>query len=222
MIRLSHVTCLQAGEPAVEDITGAFGPGLSAVAGSNGAGKSTLLRALAGLHPVASGAITLEGLRQADIALLPQAGGLDRQFPITVGDLVALGAWRRVGSFRRVALTEVTRSQAALERVGLAGMEQRLISALSAGQFQRVLFARLIVQDTRAILLDEPFNAVDARTQADLMTLIRAWGAEGRIVVVVLHDDALIRAEFANALLLRRRVLSWGPASTLPVQRAAA
>jgi zinc/manganese transport system ATP-binding protein len=78
---------------------------------------------------------------------------------------------------------------------------------------QRLLFARLIVQDAPVILLDEPFNAVDPATAADLLAIVRRWHAEGRTVVAVLHDLALAEAVFPLALVLDGGVIAWGPAS---------
>jgi zinc/manganese transport system ATP-binding protein len=100
---------------------------------------------------------------------------------------------------------------AALERVGMAGLAAQPVAALSAGQFQRVLFARLIMQDAAVLLLDEPFAAVDARTEADLAAEIRAWHGEGRTVLVVLHDLDLVRALCPQTLLLAGTMVAWGP-----------
>ena len=209
MIHLRDITCLQGGRVAVERISAEFAPGLTAVAGPNGAGKTTLLRAIAGLHPLASGRI--DGLAPArDIALLPQAGGLDRRFPITCRELVAFGAWGRTGAFGVLCPQDRTRVDAALAQMGLGGLGGRLIAALSAGQFQRVLFARLIVQDARVILLDEPFTAVDATTEEHLLALLHRWSAEGRTVIAVLHDNEMILQHFPRTLLMARRAIAWG------------
>jgi zinc/manganese transport system ATP-binding protein len=182
---------------------------LTAIAGPNGAGKTTLLRAIAGLHPLSAGRIDGVGDPKL-IALLPQSGGLDRRFPITCRELVAFGAWTRSGPFGRLSEADRLRVDAALAQMGLGALGGRLISDLSAGQFQRVLFARLIVQDARMILLDEPFTAVDTATEADLLALLHRWAEEGRIVVAVLHDNEMIRAHFPNTLLLARRQIAWG------------
>ena len=96
-------------------------------------------------------------------------------------------------------------------QVGLDGQARQPIGALSAGQFQRVLFARLIVQDCPIILLDEPFAAVDVRTTADLLEIVRGWHRERRTVVVVLHELARVRADFPETLLLAQEVVDWGP-----------
>jgi zinc/manganese transport system ATP-binding protein len=86
---------------------------------------------------------------------------------------------------------------------------------LSSGQLQRVMFARLLVQDADLILLDEPFAAVDARTSAALMRLVLAWHARKRTVIAVLHDDALVRAFFPETLLIARELVGWGPTASV-------
>jgi zinc/manganese transport system ATP-binding protein len=181
---------------------------LTALIGANGSGKTTLLRAIAGLHPVASGRIERHGVTQADIALLAQGSHLDRSFPITCRDVVALAA-TRLGPFRSVGRERLAATNAALDRVGLAEMASRPIQALSAGQFQRVLFARTIVQDARLILLDEPFTAVDAATTRLLMSVIHEWHAQGRTVIAVLHDMDLVRRHFPHTLLLTGQAVVW-------------
>ena len=77
--------------------------------------------------------------------------------------------------------------------------------------YERVLFARLLLQDARLIILDEPFNAIDAKTAADLFNLIRRWHAEQRTVLSALHDLDLVRGHFPETLLLAREPIAWGP-----------
>ncbi|MCR0982292.1 metal ABC transporter ATP-binding protein [Roseomonas populi] len=205
-IRLRDVTLSHDRHPAVHHISGEFAPGsLTAIVGPNGAGKTTLLRAIAGLHPVDEGRIE----RPARIALLPQMTALDRSFPISCLDVAMLGHWRRCGAFGAIAPAGRAQAEAALEAVGLGGLARRPVGSLSAGQFQRLLFARLLVQDAPVILLDEPFNAVDARTAADLLRLVREWHGQGRTVVAVLHDLELVRREFPETLLLARDPVAW-------------
>jgi len=211
---LSDLTCLHQRRPAVHHLSGSFAPGsLTAVVGPNGAGKSTLLRAIAGLHDAIEGRIDRGGLAAADIALLPQLGGLDRSFPIACADVVASGALARLGPFRRLPAAAGARVEQALAAVGMDGFARRLIGSLSAGQFQRVLFARLMLQDAPVLLLDEPTAAVDARTAADLLRIIEGWHREGRTVVAVLHDLDLVSRAFPETLLLAREPVAWGPTS---------
>ena len=106
------------------------------------------------------------------------------------------------GTFEQGSLTAL---------VGLAGLEHQPIGKLSVGQFQRVLFARLMVQDAALILVDEPFNAIDQKTTADLMQVVRTWQAEGRTVIAALHDLEQVREHFEQVLLLARERVAWGP-----------
>jgi zinc/manganese transport system ATP-binding protein len=198
--------------PAVHHLNGKVLPGaLLAVVGPNGAGKSTLFRGIAGLLKPLSGTIDLGGLDIRDIAYLPQSVDIDRSFPISVFDLVATGLWRRtgfLGGMGRVAREKITH---ALASVGLNGFENRAIGTLSGGQMQRMLFARALLQDARLIVLDEPFNAIDAKTSADLLALVGRWHGEGRTVLAALHDFDLVRAHFPETLLLARGAVAWGP-----------
>lgn len=211
-IRLDRVGLRHGAMDVVQDLSGVFTPGsLTALIGPNGAGKTTLLRALAGLHPVASGSIDRGGLGTRGIALLPQGSRLDRGFPVTCRDVVALGMYGRIGAFRRFARADLDRADAALAEVGLPNHATRPIEALSAGQFQRVLFARLMVQDCPVLLLDEPFSGVDASTTDDLLAILRRWHAEGRTIVTVLHDLDLVHDAFPRTLLLDGIPVAWGP-----------
>ncbi len=208
-LRLDDVTVTHGRHPAVHHVSGIFAPGsLTAIVGPNGAGKTTLLRAIAGLHRLDGGRIA--GAGPDRVALLPQGAALDRSFPLCCIEVVSLGQARAAGPFRAI---DPDRARDALAAVGLSGFERRPVGALSAGQFQRVLFARLMVQDAPVLLLDEPFNAVDARTEADLLAVIDAWHRAGRTVIVVLHDLDLVRARIPQTLLLARHALAWGPTS---------
>jgi len=201
-ITLDHVDLRHGARVIVSGLSGCFAPGsLTALIGSNGAGKTTLLRALAGLHPLSAGRIDRGGLQPRDIALLAQGSHLDRSFPITCGEVVALAA-TRLGPFRAVDAGRRAAAGAALARVGLAGLEHRQIQALSAGQFQRVLFARTIVQEASLILLDEPFTAVDAATTRLLLSVIEDWHKQSRTVIAVLHDMDIVRRHFPRMLAL--------------------
>jgi zinc/manganese transport system ATP-binding protein len=197
--------------PAVHHITGEVGSGaLLAVIGPNGAGKSTLLKGIAGeLRPL-GGSIAFNGVRASGIAYLPQQIEIDRLFPISVFDCVAMGLWRKIGAFGGVDGKQGDEVARALATVGMQDLSNRLVGALSGGQFQRVLFARLLLQDAAIILLDEPFRAVDNKTVADLIGLIERWHREGRTVLAALHDIEQVRAHFPETLMLAREVVAWG------------
>jgi len=197
--------------PAVHHLNGEVAAGsLLAVIGPNGAGKSTLFRGIAGILKPLSGSISLGGLKFRDIAYLPQTVDIDRSFPISVFDFVGTGLWRTTGFFGGMGKRERDRLAEALSAVGLTGFENRPIGTLSGGQMQRMLFARVLLQDARLIVLDEPFNAIDAKTSADLVALVRRWHGEGRTVLAALHDMELVKANFPETLLLARGPVAWG------------
>jgi zinc/manganese transport system ATP-binding protein len=197
--------------PAVHHLSGEIAAGaLLAVVGPNGAGKSTLFRGIVGILKPLAGSIATGGLSVRDIAYLPQTADIDRSFPISVFDFVGTGLWRRTGLFGGMGKAERERIAQALSAVGLNGFENRVIGTLSGGQMQRMLFARVLLQDARVIVLDEPFNAIDAKTASDLIDLVRRWHAEQRTVLAALHDIELVRANFPETLLLARGAVAWG------------
>jgi zinc/manganese transport system ATP-binding protein len=209
-IRLDNLTVCYNRHPAVHHLSGQFNSGsLTAIVGPNGAGKTTLLKAIMGLLPVTTGCIE-HAVRLNEIAYLPQQAQIDRSFPITVLDVVMLGHWRRIGVLGAVTADLRAKAVAALAAVDLEGFQQRAIRSLSAGQFQRVLFARMLLQDARLILLDEPFTAIDARTTADLLEVVRRWHGEQRTVIAVLHDLEQVRTHFPETLLMARSGIAWG------------
>jgi zinc/manganese transport system ATP-binding protein len=219
-LSLHNLTVAYRGHPAVHHVTGSFVEGsATAIVGPNGAGKSSLLAAIGGLIRNGRHAATLEGRIErapnSHTAFLPQAVELDRHFPVRVHDMVAMGLWAQIGSFGALRRDQTARVEQALHAVGLRGFEQRLVGELSSGQVQRALFARVLVQDAPLILLDEPFNAIDARTTADLLALLPRWKREGRTVIAVLHDLDQVRRHFDQALLLAREPVAWGPTAAV-------
>jgi zinc/manganese transport system ATP-binding protein len=210
-LKFHNVTLGYDRHPAVHHLTGEVAAGaLVAVIGPNGAGKSTLFRGLAGILKPLSGSIDLGGLDIRDIAYLPQTVDIDRSFPISVFDLVGTGLWRSTGFFGGMGKSARDKITQALAAVGLNGFENRSIGTLSGGQMQRMLFARVLLQDARLIVLDEPFNAIDTKTAADLLALVKRWHAEGRTVLAALHDMELVRDHFPETLLLARGPVAWG------------
>jgi len=197
--------------PAVHHLDGAVrGGALMAVIGPNGAGKSTLFKGVVGAIKPLAGRIERNGVRPEDIAYLPQVAEIERSFPIAVYDMVAMGLWRSKGLFGGIGAKDRDAVERAIEAVGLTGFEPRPIGTLSGGQMQRMLFARLLLQDAKVIVLDEPFNAIDAKTCADLLELVRRWHAEHRTVLAALHDLEVVKANFPETLLLAREPVAWG------------
>ena len=198
--------------PAVHRLQGEIAEGsLTAIVGPNGAGKSTMLKGVIGTLRPLEGRIALGGLTRSEIAYLPQHSDVDRSFPIAVADLVGMGLWREIGGFGGLRAVHRARVAEAIAAVGLEGFERRPIGSLSGGQIQRALFARLLLQDARLVLLDEPFTAVDAKTMADLIGVVQRWHGEGRTVLAVLHDFDTVQAYFPRALMLARELVAHGP-----------
>jgi zinc/manganese transport system ATP-binding protein len=212
VLRFHDVTLGYGGAPALEHLVGTVARGaLIAVVGPNGAGKSTLLKGVAGeLRPL-SGTIEWCGAKPREIAVMPQQAAIDRSFPISVFDMVSAGLWRGVGARRAFGPVRRRAIADALGTVGLDGLGRRPIGALSGGQFQRALFARLMLQDAPLVLLDEPFAAIDHHTVGDLIALVRAWHEEGRTILAALHDLEQVRTTFPETLLLAGRPIAWGP-----------
>ena len=208
-IALHDLTLGYDGHPAVHHVSCAIAPGaLMAVIGPNGAGKSTLVKALAGLLQPIGGQI--EGLKGLRVAYLPQQASLERGFPIRVGEFAAMGLWHEAGAFGGFSDAQRQRVRDALGAVGLEGFARQPIDALSGGQLQRVLFARMMLQDADVLLLDEPFSAIDQRTTADLVSLLHSWNRKGKTVLAVLHDLQQVRAAFPRTLMLARELVACG------------
>ena len=190
-------------------------PGASvALVGPNGAGKSTLLRAVLGLVPASHGSVEVLGRSAVDsrreVAYVPQADVLDREFPVTVGQVVMMGRYRSIGWLRRPARIDRAAVAAALAEVGLTHRSDDRFGVLSGGQRQRVLLARAIAQEARLLLLDEPFNGVDATSQQLLVDVIERLRTTGVAVVLSTHDLSLAHLACSQACLLNRNVIAHG------------
>jgi zinc/manganese transport system ATP-binding protein len=212
-LALRNLTLGHDRHPAVHHLDLDLSPGsLTAIVGPNGAGKSTLLKGLMGELPPLEGRIDRTIAR---IACLPQLSEVDRSFPLSVQAFVAMGLWHRTGAFGGLSKADLARVADALAAVGLSGFDRRSISALSGGQVQRVMFARLLLQDAELILLDEPFTAIDSRTAFELLQIIKRWHGEGRTVIAVLHDMETVRRHFPDTLLLAREKVAHGPTAAV-------
>ena len=182
---------------------------LTALVGPNGAGKSTLLQAIAGQLPLESGSIELDGqpltlpLARRQLALMPQRGEIAWGFPITVRELVGLG--RLVAA--RPGCCDV---EAALQRVGLAGLAQRRLDQLSGGQQQRALLARTLVQPAQVLLLDEPCAAIDPPARTALLQVMGQLRDAGLTLLVSSHDWGHDLDAYDRVLVLDRRLLADG------------
>ena len=176
--------------------------------GPSGCGKSTLLKTLAGFIPPVSGGFRWQGKRPV-IGWLAQRHALEAQFPLTVRDVVSMGCWPGISllsGFRRETRLRIA---SALERVGLESMASSTIDELSGGQFQRMLFARVLVQQAPLVMLDEPFTGIDEATCNVLMDVMLEMYMQGQTLLAVLHDSERVSRHFPQTLRLDADVPQW-------------
>jgi zinc/manganese transport system ATP-binding protein len=211
MLEFKNLTLGYNRHPAVHNLSATIADGeLVALVGPNGAGKSTLMKAILGHMAPMEGSIEFNGINKTDIAYLPQANAVDRSFPITAVQFVATGLWHESGIARHIRKADAERVHQALARVGLEGFEKRTLNALSGGQFQRLLFARKLMQNARLVLLDEPFTGVDEQTIEDLIRLILSINTSGATVIAVIHNLSLVQRYFPKSMLLSRELIGYG------------
>ncbi|MEV4760880.1 metal ABC transporter ATP-binding protein [Micromonospora sp. NPDC049559] len=217
------------GGPVLTGVDGSVAPGEAvALIGPNGGGKSTLIKGLLGLVPVVAGEITVLGRSPArarrDVAYVPQADTLDPDFPISAAQVVLTGRYRRIGWLRRPGRTDRAIAGEALDRVGLAHRARTRFGELSGGQRQRVLLARAIAQRPRLLLLDEPFNGVDAVSQQTILATLAEFKRAGAAVVVSTHDLTVAHLNCESVCLVNGCQYGFGPTGrtlTSPGLRAA-
>jgi len=198
------------GERVLDGVSFGLASGsLTALVGPNGAGKSTLLQAIAGQLPLQGGCIALDGepltpaIARRQLALMPQRGEIAWHFPISVHELVGLG---RLAA-QRPGCCDV---DAALQRVGLAGLARRRLDQLSGGQQQRALLARTLVQPARLLLLDEPCAAIDPPSRTELLQVMAQLRDAGLTLLVTSHDWGSDLDAYNRVLVLDRRLLADG------------
>ena len=203
------------GHTALDDVTFTVEQGcLAGLVGPNGSGKSTLLRVILGLHKPWRGEVRIVGREgsggRGRIGYMPQSELVDWSFPVTALDVVLMGRYGRLGLVRRPGRSDRERAMAALERVRLAHLAERLIGELSGGEQRRMLIARALAQDADLILLDEPLAGLDATAQHDLLALLEDLRKEDKTLFVATHDLSCVAANFDHAVLLNRRVVAFG------------
>jgi zinc/manganese transport system ATP-binding protein len=216
MIRCQHLQWGPAGQPLTPPLDLLLPSGsLTGLIGSNGCGKSSLLKVIAGLQQPLRGRVELSVPRLGGVAYLVQQQALDRQFPISLQSLVSTGFWRSPLNRRQ----RQARLAQVLDDWGLHGLQQQSLQALSGGELQRALLARLSLTDARVLLLDEPEAALDDHGQILLWQHIQRWQAEGRTQLLVSHDLSGLSQRLENALQLSRSACLYGPIRQLIGQR---
>ena len=186
------------------------------ITGPNGAGKSTLLRVILGLVHFSTGSVQVFGKPPAQVsrdalAYVPQIKTLDRSFPALSCELVASGFCHRWPW--RVSHQAHSAAVEALELVGGVHLAHRPLSELSGGELQRVYLARALVREPSLILLDEPATGIDMAGESDMYRILDDYHRHRTVTILMVTHDALAAQYHAShALLLNRRVISYGPA----------
>ena len=218
MMELCHITAGYGGPPVLRDVSLVFEPGkVTVLAGPNGCGKSTLLRVAARLMAPERGEVRIEGQDVSRLsakqfarlaALLPQS----RTLPgITAGSLVLHGRFPYLGYPRRYGPADRAAARSAMERAGVLELAERNVARLSGGQRQKVYLAMALAQDTPVLLLDEPTTFLDIGCQLELARLMRETAAEGKAVVMVLHDlNLALGCAHRVAVMEEGRLRAWG------------
>ena len=197
---------------------------ITALVGVNGSGKSTLFKAIMGFVRLARGSISIFGMPVAEalgqnlVAYVPQSEEVDWNFPVLVEDVVMMGRYGRMGFLRRPRPADHEAVAVALSRVGMTEFRKRQIGELSGGQRKRVFLARALAQDSRVILLDEPFTGVDLKTEGAIIDLLKELREEGRVMLVSTHDLGSVPEFCDRTVLVKGTVLTYGPTAEVFTQ----
>lgn len=199
--------------PIVRHITASVAPGTGlALIGANGSGKTTVLRGILGGTRLLAG----EMHNNAKIvSYVPQSTDLDRTFPVTAFDVVAMGVLRELRPFQPLGGRK-ERVHAALAKVGLADRASERFGNLSGGQQQRVLLARAIVARPQLVLLDEPFNGLDAENRAMLLNLLNELKENGTAIIAATHDLVLAEETCENTLIVAEQPVFGATSKLVP------
>ncbi len=215
---------LSAGYPgdkrAIDHLTFIIQPGERlAIIGPNGAGKSTLFKAIAGLIPFTSGEISVFGedchSSHAFIGYVPQQNEIDWAFPVTVYDVAMMGRARQSRWFPWWRSTDHDAVRDLLEQLNLSALATRQISQLSGGQRRRVFIARALAQNSRVLLMDEPFTGVDTAAEQEIMNTLDVLTEQGITILLATHDLGRAARDFDRVLLLKRQLLAYGPSQAV-------
>lgn len=201
--------------PVLEHVDFTVPPGVvMGVVGPNGAGKSTLIKAMLGLVPTLTGEVAFFGQPlpqvRSRVGYMPQHASVDWDFPTTVLDVVTMGTYGKLGWLRRPGKLQREQARAALERVSMQDFASRQIGALSGGQRQRVFLARALVQDPDLFIMDEPFQGIDAASEAAIVAVLHGLREQGKTIAMVHHDLATVPRYCDYVTLLDKRVIASG------------
>lgn len=189
---------------------------ITALVGVNGSGKSTLFKAIMGFLPISEGTIKIQGntvataLKNNLISYVPQSEEVDWSFPVLVRDVVMMGRYGHMGFLRLAKKNDYIAVENALSRVNMIDYSHRQIGELSGGQRKRVFLARSIAQESQIILLDEPFNGIDVKTEDQIIKLLNEFRKEGRVMLVSTHNLGSVPEFCDRSVLIKGTILQYG------------
>lgn len=198
---------------------------ICALVGINGGGKSTLFKSIMGLVKLNSGQIFLSGmpvkqaLKNNLVAYVPQSEDIDWDFPILVKDVVMQGRYGYMGMFKRASQQDKDIVARAMEKMGILPLAERQIGELSGGQKKRVFLARALSQQSKIILLDEPFTGVDFNTENTIMNLLQELRNQGHLILVSTHNLGSVPDYCDDVILINRSIIASGPIETTFTQK---
>lgn len=191
------------------DVNLAIYPGnLVGLAGPNGSGKTTLFRTMLGLLAPLSGTL-VRNCPLAKFGYVPQSAALDPQFPLSVLEIVEMGAYGRVKSFQIFPVHETKRALEVLEQVGMAHVKAKSFFALSGGQKQRVLIARALMVGPAIMILDEPLSGVDEESRQSITSLLIRLSREECLAVFFSSHDLEMVQRVADKIVRVDRGAVW-------------
>lgn len=184
------------------------------IIGPNGGGKSTLLKAILGLVPITKGSIDIYGQKlgenKASVGYVPQFAIMDKQFPITLLEVVLTGRLKkRLSPFYKFSKEDKDIAYELVKKVGIANLANRQISKLSGGEFQKMLIARALAVNPRLLLLDEPTASVDAASREQIYGLLEELNKK-MTVILVTHDLLAISSQVQRLACLSGRLVYHG------------
>lgn len=207
------------GEKALEDVSFTLEKGMfMAVMGPNGCGKSTLTKILVGILKGSTGNIRVFGKDprenptevQRMVGYMPQREHISHNMPMTVRDVVLMGRLARKGLVTTVSRKDIKAAKRALEIVGISNLWKKRFTELSGGQQQKAMLARALAVESDMLILDEPFAAMDTRSQQEILEVISSMRDEGKTIIMVLHDVNLALHHLDRVLLLNKKAIAFG------------
>lgn len=219
-IDIENVTVAYHGKVALHSASLQLNEGtICGLVGMNGAGKSTLFKALMGFVKPVTGHILINGLpirrvqKNSMVAYVPQSEEVDWDFPVSVYDVVMMGRYGYMNVLRIPRSRDKQTVRESLERVELWELRDRQIGELSGGQKKRAFFARALAQQSRVLLLDEPFAGVDIKTEKMMIDLLIELRQSGHTILISTHDLASITTFCDQVVLINRSILAYGNTS---------